>query len=418
MKLPRASLPIALASAVSLGAQVAFSLVMLRLFAPQAVGEFSVISQIAFFWMTLALAQSPLKLLADVHLSAVRALRAALRGSLLRWLLLLPVAWLGVYVSALAQSAQVLAWAALLALLQLGWYLAQPLTLRSASTRSTAWGRALPPLVALAVAGAVGAVWPQAGSTSLLLAAAAGYAVGALWLLQARTIDVTVASDDADTTPAPTQADNRSALLRLAHTSADALTGVALLLVWQRSHGAAQAGYLAVLLRVLGFVPTMIHAAWAQVLLAQGTRRHISPLWIALGGALATVALGLVCVLAVQMHWLAASWTGLAPYVLPLVLWQASACLLAACSHLPFQRGRASAFSLAAIGFDALQLVVLCAPMIIGYTVEGGPPPGGGGRRRFCNWFAGPEHPAAAPKIIGVRFQLIIKIEISKRIGI
>ncbi|UUZ69971.1 hypothetical protein LP416_12585 [Polaromonas sp. P2-4] len=49
MKLPRASGPIALASIVSLGAQVLFSLVMLRLFAPQAVGEFSVISQIAFF---------------------------------------------------------------------------------------------------------------------------------------------------------------------------------------------------------------------------------------------------------------------------------------------------------------------------------------------------------------------------------
>ncbi len=370
MKLPRASLPIALASAASLGAQVAFSLVMLRWFAPQAVGEFSVISQIAFFWMTLALAQSPLTLLADVHRPAVQALRSALRGSLLRWLLLLPLAWLGVELSALAQPAQVLAWAALLALLQLGWYLAQPLTLRSASSRSTAWGRALPPLVALAVAGSVGAVWPQAASTSLLLAAASGYGVGALWLLQARKLDLVAATAEAGVAPAATQADNRSALLRLAHTSADALTGVALVLVWQRSHGAAQAGYLAVLLRVLGFVPTLIHAAWAQVLLAQGTRRHLSPLWIALGGALATAALGLICVLAVQLGWLAASWTGLAPYVLPLVLWQASACLLAACSHLPFQRGRASAFSFAAIGFDTLQLVVLCAPLVIGYGLD------------------------------------------------
>ena len=101
----------------------------------------------------------------------------------------------------------------------------------------------------------------------------------------------------------------------------------------------------AVLLRVLGFVPTMIHAAWAQVLLAQGTRRHISPLWIALGGAVATALLGLVCLVALQLQWLAASWAGLAPYVLPLVLWQASACLFAACSHLPFQKGKARAFS-------------------------------------------------------------------------
>jgi hypothetical protein len=44
--------------------QVAFALLMLRWFTPQEVGEFSVISQIGFFWMTLALAQAPLGLLA------------------------------------------------------------------------------------------------------------------------------------------------------------------------------------------------------------------------------------------------------------------------------------------------------------------------------------------------------------------
>ena len=137
MKLPRATVPIALASAASLGSQVLFSLVMLRLFAPQAVGEFSVISQIAFFWMTLALAQSPLKLLADVRQPALLALRAALKASLLRLLALSPLAWLGAQLSGLAQSGSVLAWAVLLALLQLAWYLAQPLTLRTGSTRSS-----------------------------------------------------------------------------------------------------------------------------------------------------------------------------------------------------------------------------------------------------------------------------------------
>lgn len=372
MKLPRAAIPIALASAVSLGAQVLFSLMMLRLFAPQAVGEFSVISQIAFFWMTLALAQSPLKLLADRHRPPVQALRAALSGSLLRLGLLLPLAWAGVQFSGLAQTGQVLGWATLLALLQLGWYLAQPLTLRTASARSTALGRAVPPVIALAVAGVVGSLWPQAGSTSLLLAATSGYAVGALWLLPARNAAAPSTGAAARVPLAPTQADNRSTALRLAHTAADALTGVAIMLVWQRSHGAAEAGYLAVLLRVLGFVPTMIHAAWAQVLLAQGTRRHAHPLWVGLVGALATGSLGLACAVAVQMQWLAASWAGLLPYVLPIVLWQAGACLLAACSHLPFQRGRASAFSYAAIGFDALQLLVLCAPLALGYSIQAG----------------------------------------------
>jgi uncharacterized membrane protein YqaE (UPF0057 family) len=203
----------------------------------------------------------------------------------------------------------------------------------------------MPPLVALAVATVVGSVWPHAGSTGLLLAAASGYAVGALWLLPACNLEAPIAGATDWVLPEPMQADSRSTALRLAHTSADALTGVAIILVWQRSHGAADAGYLAVLLRVLGFMPTMVHAAWAQVLLVQRTSHQAPPLLIGLAGALATGFLGLACATAVQMHWLAASWAGLLPYVLPLVLWQAGACLFAACSHLPFQQGRARAFS-------------------------------------------------------------------------
>jgi uncharacterized membrane protein YqaE (UPF0057 family) len=277
---------------------------------------------------------------------------------------------MGVQFSGLAQAGPVLGWAALLALLQLGWYLAQPLTLRMASSRSTALGRALPPVIALAVAGLIGSLWPQAGSTSLLLAAGSGYAVGALWLLQAHDAAVPGTAEATVTTPAPVQADTRSTALRLAHTLADALTGVAIVLVWQRSHGAAEAGFLAVLLRVLGFVPTMIHAAWAQVLLAHGERRNASPFWIGLAGATATGLLGSACVVAVRMQWLAPSWAGLLPVLLPIVLWQAGACLLAACSHLPFQRGRASGFSYAAIGFDTIQLLVLCAPLVLGFSLS------------------------------------------------
>ena len=370
MRLPRATLPIALASALSLGSQVLFSLVMLRLFAPQAVGEFSVVSQIAFFWMTLALAQSPLKLLADVQRPVQQALRDALRASLLRLLALAPLAWIGAQLSGSPHPITALAWAAALALLQLAWYLAQPLTLKTGSTRSAAWVRALPPVAALLIALLMALFWPQAGGSNLLAAAAAGYAVGALWLLPAFGVGNGSAAAPSTLDPAAAQADDRGAPLRMAHTVADALTGVALLLVWQRSHGAAEAGFLAVLLRVLGFVPAMIHAAWAQVLLAQGARRSMSPLRVGLLGAGATAALGLACAAALQMRWLAPSWDGLLAYVLPLVLWQGCACVLAACSHLPFQRGRASSFSLAAIGFDALQLTALCAPLLLGYTPD------------------------------------------------
>jgi hypothetical protein len=370
MKLPRASVPVALASAVSLGAQVLFSLLMLQLFTPHAVGEFAVISQIAFFWMTLALAQSPLKLLADAHVPPVQALRGALRSSLLRLAWLLPLIWLGVLTSGMDQTGQVMVWATLLAVLQLGWYLAQPFTLRLASVRSNTMVRALPPVIALLAAGVLARLMPETGSASLLLAAAAGYAAGAAWLIPARKFTSSNTAEATGLSVTPTQADDRSASLRLMHTAADALTGTAIILIWQRSHGAAEAGYLAVLLRILGFVPTLIHAAWAQVLLAQGQQRQISPLWIGLGGVVMTGLFGLACVLALHMHWFNASWLGLIPILLPIVLWQAGACMLAACSHLPFRQGRASNFSYAAIGFSAMQLLVLCAPLVLGLSLN------------------------------------------------
>jgi hypothetical protein len=368
VKLPRASGPIALASAVSLGAQLLFSLAMLRLFAPQAVGEFSVISQIAFFWMTLALAQSPLKLLADIQQPPIPALRTALRSSLLRLALLLPLVWVGVRLSGLAQSGQPLGWAALLALLQLCWYLAQPLTLRIASTKSTALGRALPPIMALVMAGAIGSWLPGAGASALLLAAASGYAVGAMWLLPAYVAAPGYAGRAATAiaTIESSQADNRGAPLRMAHAAADALTGTAILLVWQRSHGAAEAGYLAVLLRMLGFVPAVIHTAWAQVLLAHGTSRRRHSTVAGLCGALMVAALALAGTFALRMQWLSDAWNGVLPYMLPLVLWQAAACLPAAFSHRPFEQGRAATYSYAAIGFDALQLLTMCGPLVFG----------------------------------------------------
>ncbi|UUZ65753.1 hypothetical protein LP417_16005 [Polaromonas sp. P1-6] len=281
---------------------------------------------------------------------------------------------MGVQLSGLAQSGQVLGWAALLAVLQLVWYLAQPMTLKTASTKSIALGRALPPVIALAVAGIVGSRWPQTGAISLLLAAASGYGVGALWLLPARREALQCAGPGAGATtiiaPTPSQADDRSTALRLAHAATDALTGTAILLLWQRSHGAAEAGYLAVLLRVLGFVPGVIHAAWAQVLLADGASRRRSAAMAGLGGAMLVAALALACAFALRVQWLTSAWAGVLPYLMPLVLWQGAACLLAAFSHLPFQHGRARAYSYAAIGFDALQLLVLCTPLVFGLPIS------------------------------------------------
>lgn len=371
MKLPRATLPIAAASIVSLGAQALFSLLLLRLFTPTAVGEFSVISQVAFFWTTLALAQSQLSMVADIHLSPTQALRAALRGSLLRLGLLLPLAWAALAVSWPAHKGQALGWAFLLALPQLGWALAQSFTLRSASGPSIALGRAVPPVVALAVAALLGSWLPEASASDLMLASALAYATGALWLLPARQPSAQPRGHaEPPPAPFPDQRDDRATALRLAHTAADALTGTAILLVWQRSHGAAEAGHLAVLLRVLGFVPAVIHTAWAQALLAQGVQRQEHPIKAGLTGVAVSIALGLACALAIQHQWLQPSWAGLLPYLPPLVLWQASACLLAAYSHLPFQRGRACDFSRASMAFDGVQLLVLCAPLALTWQVS------------------------------------------------
>ena len=335
---------------------------MLRFFTPAAAGLFAVVAQVAFFWVTLALAQSPLQFLANAHVPPGQALRAALRASLLRWLLLLPLVATAVWWSTPAQPlAQVLAWAGLLALLQMGWYLAQPWALRTASPMSAACARAVPPLLALALAAWLGMRWNADNATGLLASAAGGYAVGTLWLLHGSRTDHPPQS-------AAIQADGRSPFLRMAHAVTDAVAGVALVLAWQRQHGAVEASYLTVLLRLFGFLPAIVHAAWAQVLLAQARPSRLKSLGVGLGAALLTGLIGLVGSAVLQATPLAPAWHGLLPYVLPMVLWQGSACIFAALSHRPFQHGQARRYSLLAMGVSALQLVVLLAP--VGWTAH------------------------------------------------
>ena len=70
-----------------------------------------------------------------------------LRPSLARWLALAPLVSVGVWWAAPPDALQALAWAALLALLQMLWYLAQPWALRTAPAWSAALVRAAPPLL-------------------------------------------------------------------------------------------------------------------------------------------------------------------------------------------------------------------------------------------------------------------------------
>jgi len=134
-------------------------------------------------------------------------------------------------------------------------------------------------------------------------------------------------------------------------------------------YGAQETGWMSALLRVLGFLPAVVHMAWAQVALAQGHHANkaqtagTSPWWLGLGAFACVIVLGLSCAVALYQEWLDPRWRGVWPYIAPLVLWQGSACLSAAFSHRPFQTQAAEKYSWACIVLALLQAGVLLAPI-------------------------------------------------------
>jgi len=376
LRINSTSRTVALASLGAFATQVVFALLMLRLFTPHDVGEFSVISQIGFFWMTLALAQAPLGLLANHHVPAYLAAKQAWRASAWRGLALLPIAAIAIWLSQLAMWPTLL-WALLLAFCQMGWMLAQSLTLRAGSHWQQAAVRVLPPLTAAATAltaALLGASVGWSGPT-LVLSALLGYAVGAAWLVPAIRVNASDSHSPA-TSLTHTQSDPRSARLRMAHTLVDALLATAIIVVWQRLYGAEETGWMSALLRVLGFLPALVHMAWAQVALAHNhsTTPHRSalaqPWWLGLAAFACVLVLGLACALALNQQWLEPRWQGVWPYIAPLVLWQGCACLSAAFSHRPFQASSARMYSWACMALGVLQAGVLLAPMGLAQPIE------------------------------------------------
>ena len=369
---------VALSSAVAFALQIALALLMLRYFSPEEVGMFSVISQIGFFWTTLALAQAPLRLLANHGTSVLDDARHAWASSMQRFVWLLPVAALAVWWSGLSFVTALL-WALLLSLCQLTWMLAQSMRLRMAHAWAQVGVRVLPPLMALLVATA--AVYLKWDGPALLSAALLGYSTGAAWLLPAlltfwrskfdgsstKPDEIALSSalqDPSQSTTASVFGDNRSAGLRMAHTLADALLATAIVVVWQRLYGAQETGWMAAPLRVMGFVPAVVHMAWAQVLLAQPQNARTKPLWVGLGGFACVALLGVGCATALEMGWLGEQWQGVRPYLLPLVFWQGSACLVAALSHLPFQTQNARSYSWTCIAMAGGQAAIVVAPFL------------------------------------------------------
>ena len=370
----KTSQTVALASLLSFGTQVVFALLMLRWFTPQEVGEFSVISQIAFFWMTLALAQAPLSLLVNHKHAAHQEARSHWLSSMRRWLMLAPLAGLALWVSQL-QVLPALWWVVLIAVCQLSWGLAQSFVLRTGNTRQQLYVRVVPPVcsVLVALVGSQFTELTQWQGPTLLLAALLGYFVGSLWLVPAwfnavehqttTAANETSLSEPATPSTPHQQTDNRSTFLRLTHTFFDVLLATSVIIVWQRLYGAQETGWLSALLRVFGFVPAVIHMAWAQVKLSQPSQQASdSSLSVGLLGCLSLLGIGLAGLFALHMQWLDAQWQGIASYLWPLVLWQGCACLSASVSHRPFQMGAARQYSAFCIGIALLQIVLVFAP--------------------------------------------------------
>jgi hypothetical protein len=149
----------------------------------------------------------------------------------------------------------------------------------------------------------------------------------------------------------------------MAHTLADALLATAIVVMWQRFYGAQETGWMAAPLRVMGYVPAVVHATCAQVLLAQPQHVRTNPLLVGLCGFACVALFGAGCTVALEMGWLGKEWQGVRPYLLPLVVWQGSACVVASLSHLPFLMRSARKFSWLCIGVTSLQLGALFAPV-------------------------------------------------------
>ncbi|MGI9133652.1 MAG: hypothetical protein ACR2I0_06875 [Rhodoferax sp.] len=347
-----------LGAAASLALQGLLGLALVRYFPPDAVGVFSAINQVSFFWATLALAQAPLRWLANARNAMPRSMQQTLSEVGTRLAYLAPLVLALLLATRPDDSAAIAIWSLLLALGQIGWQLAQSGALQQAKAWGIFFTRISPHLVVLLGIAAVTALNGVCSTSWLLGLAVAGYAAGALTLHGALRSPPGAALAG----PASTQADTRSTALRLLHSAMDAAAMLVLLLVWARSYGDAATGQLGVALRLLGIVPVVVYSDWAQVALAHGHAALRGSLLAALAGVLLTLLAGLGGSAAIAQGLVAPQWQALQDYLVPVMLWQCAACLLAASSHMPFQSDSARFFSYAAIVYDLLLLALTLAP--------------------------------------------------------
>ena len=362
--MPARSGPVALANLIAFGIQGLFALLLLGMFEPQQVAVYFVVSQIAFYWHNLALAQGNTTLITNPIQDIRREARLITTQSSLRLMLLLPLAYLGLHLSDLnspeLQIAALLVWTLLIAFCQMAWYLAQAYLLRSGTAGQSALVRILPPFIAALIAW-LGATLQWHGPV-LLAAALLGFACGAAWLADAWRPN---AQSHPETARPPSQRDDRSSMLRALSTVMDGLLYTGLAVAWQSYYGSQHAGWLLILMRLLGFIPSLVHTAWQQLLLAGPDQKQIRSLWVALGSASLVMLICLAITIAAHTSWLPERWQGLQDYAPPVALWQASACLVMTFSYLGFARGRAVLFAWVGIGKHFLCLIALLLPLAL-----------------------------------------------------
>jgi hypothetical protein len=298
-----------------------------------------------------------------------------------------PVAALAVWWSGMS-FVNVLLWALLLSLCQLTWMLAQSTYLRMVSPWPLVVGvRILPPLTSLLfVITSVLFLWD---GPALLAAALFGYAIGAIWLLpfifsvNSSSLENELSQSSSAHATANENlstffksihlstklyhsylSDDRSTNLRITHALADALLATSVVLVWQRLYGAEETGWMVAPLRVMGFLPALIHMSWVQVLIAQPQHSRTNSLWVGLGGFAIVVMIIAIGAFAIEISWFSSHWQGALLYFLPLALWQGSACISAAYCHRPFESRVADKYSWICIAISFIQGCTLLLPFI------------------------------------------------------
>lgn len=370
-----ATLPMGLGSVFAMVGQAAVALVLVRFYSPKEVGEFSVLSQLAFAWATLALAQGSISLLVDRSGPRRALVLAAMVASARRWVMLAPVAlvgWLWLLASESLPTERGLMMSLLLAtammsLLQAGWQLSQSVQLRWGSPQAIVLVRMVPP-VAAAVLLAASALLNHTTSLTLVLMSCLGFAAGCTGLVLGIQQPHGPAALPPDTLTVNSLADGRSGRLKMAHTFTDLLVSTVLALHWAALYGAAAAAFLLLSLRVLGFIPALVSAGWSQGVLSRPTARRPAGGWVIALASAALIALAFLADLGASSGWLSPEWVGLKPYILPVAVWQWGAILVATVAYRPFlaQGAAASTFSRLCIGSNLIQLPALVLPPLLG----------------------------------------------------